>query len=185
MTYLNGCGRWTEKGSLLLEFRRALERLTRENLILAVRNIYDNKIITIRPEDMVFYLDKKYYSSFVAVSFMDIFKIETNDFKKIFWNSQALEPHIGLILNYIQSNYNTTYRFFRNRNADYHTIYSFLYDNYEPIKELLTILNAYHYTKDLENLQLYNVGYQYCKEKIDLVIQNLKNVKNFCPKFDK
>ena len=183
---LNAFDTTQSKGEILLEFRRLIEQFLRTELIVATENVYDKKLTVISNENIVFHLDKKYYSKFKLVSFMDIFKIETNDFKKILWNNQTLPPHLGLVLNYINRNYNSTYRFFTNRNMEYHCIYTFLYNMYDNIKELLNILNAYHYLPDEESLQLYNVSFEETKEKVKVVLQELKNLeKDFSPKLDK
>ena len=90
--------------------------LLREGTILCVRNLYDEKISAITQENIIFHLDSKYYSDFEICSFMDIFKIETNNYKKIYWGESDILPHLGAILNYVENHYNSTYRFFNNRN---------------------------------------------------------------------
>lgn len=82
-----------DKGTLLLEFRRYIERLLRTDLILVVENVYDKKLTAIKPENVIFHLDRRYYSDFKLCPFVDIFKIETNDYKRINWVSN-LPPHV-------------------------------------------------------------------------------------------
>lgn len=171
------------KGTLLLEFRRVLERYLRTPLILVARNIYDDKIVAIDNENVIFYLDERYYHLFELVSFMDIFKIETNDYKKIFWsNNSEIQPHLGQILTYIKDNYNSTYRFFRNRNVEYHYIYSMFYYLNDEFREMIGYLNAYHFRIDEDNLELYNVSIDRIKEKLAYIIKAIQNISK---KFDK
>ena len=167
------------KEQLLLEFRRFIEMLLRTNIILCTRNVYDSKITVISPENYIFYIDRKYYEPFQMTSFMEIFRIETSDFKQLFWNSGETLPHLGLILNYVLSRYNTTYRFFKNRNAEYHKIYTILYKYNKEIRELVEILNSYHYMIDQRNVELYNMSYREIKKK---AIPLLENIKEFLTK---
>ncbi len=164
------------KEKLLLEFRRFIEMLVRTELILCVENIYDKKITVISPENILFYLDKKYYSSFKILTFTDIFKIETNGYNKIHWLSDEFPPHIGLILSYIEKNYNSTYRFFKNRNMEYHCIYTMLYQLNQDIKELITILNSYHYLTDEESLKMYEMDFSEIRKKVKYVIFEIKKM---------
>lgn len=166
------------KGELLLEFRRYIEMLLRVDTILCVKNVYDNKISAINQENLLFHLDKKYYSDFQLCSFMDIFKIETNNYKKIFWGDSDIPPHLGAILKYVENHYNTTYRFFRNRNSEYHYIYTILYRKNFEIRNLIDILNAYHYEENEESLRLYNFGINEVKEKVENVVSEIGKIKN-------
>lgn len=165
------------KGEILLEFRRYIEMLLRVDTILCVRNVYDNKISAISSENMIFYLDRKYYTDFEICSFMDIFKIETNNFKKLNWGESEILPHLGAILRYIQEHYNTTYRFFNNRNLEYHYIYTTLYNNNEKIKEVISILNSYHYEMNENSLRLYNMEAEEVKTKIKEIVLEIEKIK--------
>lgn len=165
------------KGTLLLEFRRFMEQLLRTDIVLCVENKYDKKITAINMENILFHLDRKYYSNFKVVSFMEIFKIETNDYAKIFWKQNTnIPPHLGVILNYVERNYNTSYRFFANRNMEYHCIYTILYQLNAEIKELLNMLNSYHYMTDTENLRLYNVDFKTVRNKVEYVISKIEKL---------
>ena len=166
------------KGELLLEFRRYIEMLLRVDAILCVKNIYDNKISAINQENLLFHLDKRYYTDFQLCSFMDIFKIETNNYKKIFWGDSEILPHLGAILKYVESHYNTTYRFFRNRNSEYHYIYTILYRKNFEISNLINILNAYHYEENEESLRLYNLEIKEVKSKVKDVVSEIGKIKN-------
>lgn len=164
------------KEKLLLEFRRFMEMMIRTELILCVENIYDKKTTVISPENILFYLDRKYYSDFKIVTFTDIFKIETNDYNKLFWSSEEFPPHIGMILNYVEKNYNSTYRYFKNRNMEYHCIYTILYQLNQDIKELISILNSYHYLTDKESLKMYDMDFSEIKKKVKYVIFEIKKM---------
>ena len=164
----------TNKASLLLGFRRFIEMLLRVDTILAVENIYDKKNFAISSENIIFYLDRRYYSDFKVISFMDIFKIETSNYKRLYWYNENLPPHLGLILKYVESHYNTTYRFFTNRNLEYHCIYTILYQLNSEIKEIINILNSYHYLTDEESLKLYNISFEEVYKKIDFVLEKIE-----------
>lgn len=164
----------TNRASLLLGFRRFIEMLLRVDTILAVENIYDKKNFAISSENIIFYLDRRYYSDFKVISFMDIFKIETSNYKRLYWYNENLPPHLGLILKYVESHYNTTYRFFTNRNLEYHCIYTILYQLNSEIKEIINILNSYHYLTDEESLKLYNISFEEVYKKIDFVLEKIE-----------
>lgn len=167
------------KGEILLEFRRYIEMILRENTILCVRNVYDDKISAINQENIIFYLDRKYYSDFEVCSFMDIFKIETKNYKKIYWGESDIPPHLGAILDYVENHYNSTYRFFNNRNLEYHYIYTILYKKNFEIRELISILNSYHYETDERSLQLYDMKLEDIIGKIQDVVLEIKKIENF------
>ena len=54
------------KSELLLEFRRYIEMILRIETILCVRNVYDRKISAVSNENLIFYLDRRYYSDFLV-----------------------------------------------------------------------------------------------------------------------
>ncbi len=164
------------KEKMLLEFRRYIEMLLNVGFILAVENVYDKKITAITPENVIFYLDRKYYSEIKLVTFMDIFRIETNDFKKIYWSNNDIPPHLGLILNYVENNYNGSYRFFKNRNVEYHVIYTILYQLNKEIKDLINILNSYHYSLDSKNLEMYECEFKLVKDKMQNIFKGIKEI---------
>lgn len=165
------------KSELLLEFRRYIEMILRLETILCVRNVYDRKISAVSNENLIFYLDRRYYSDFEICSFMDIFKIETNSYKKIFWGESNIQPHLGIILKYVKEHYNTTYRFFSNRNIEYHYIYTVLYTLNDEIKEVIDILNSYHYETSEKNLEMYNTKIKDVKTKIKYILKKMKEIK--------
>ena len=166
------------KGEILLEFRRYVEMLLRVGTILCVRNVYDSKITAITPENVIFHLDRRYYTDFDICSFMDIFKIETNNFKRLNWGESDILPHLGIILKYILEHYNTTYRFFDNRNLEYHYIYTTLYNMNGEIREIINILNSYHYEINEESLMLYNMKISTVKDKIRNIVLEIKKIEN-------
>ncbi len=162
------------KEKMLLEFRRYIEMLLNVEFILAVENVYDKKITVITPENVIFYLDRKYYSEIKLVTFMDIFRIETNDFKRIYWSNNDIPPHLGLILSYVENNYNGSYRFFKNRNVEYHVIYTILYQLNKNIRELVGILNSYHYSLDSKNLEMYECDFKVVKGKVKDIFKEIE-----------
>lgn len=83
----------------------------------------------------------------------------------------------GLILNYVQNNYNSTYRFFINRNMEYHCIYTILWQLNDNIKELINILNSYHYMVDEENLKNYNMEFKEIQKKVKYVVLEIEKMK--------
>lgn len=83
----------------------------------------------------------------------------------------------GLILNYVQNNYNSTYRFFINRNMEYHCIYIILWQLNDNIKELINILNSYHYMVDEENLKNYNMEFKEIQKKVKYVVLEIEKMK--------
>lgn len=147
------------KEKMLLNFRRGIEMLIKVPLIVTTISKSTNKIIVVRSDNLSQLLDDRYYTEFQLSSFLDIFKIETNNFKKM--NMDNKEPHIGLIINYILIHYNTTFRKFMNRNTQYYYMYKFFFDKGTDIKYILEELNSYHYnieTKEVyENLKIENI----------------------------
>ena len=115
---------------------------------------------------------------------MDIFKIETKDFKCIS-NAIINEPHIGLVINYILEHFTNTFTRFLNRNLEYYYIYEFFYKNgkeinytisEDAIKEVLAYLNSYHYLKDESWITLYNTELEDIKKKIFPIYNEVKNL---------
>lgn len=165
------------KGELLLEFRRYIEMLLRVGTILCVENKYDGKISAINQENIIFYLDERYYTDFQVCSFMDIFKIETKDYKRIYWGESNILPHLGAILDYVEKHYNSTYRFFTNRNLEYHYIYTVLYNKNYEIRELINILNSYHYETSEKNMELYNMKLKEIVGKVKNIVLEIKKIE--------
>lgn len=158
------------KEEMLLQFRRSLEMLIKKPLIIAVTSKSTNKIIAVRDDNFLQLLDDRYYSKIHLSSFIDLFKVETNDFKSL---NIIGEPHIKLVINYILSHYNTTFRKFMNRNSEYYYIYKFFFDYGEDIKYLLNILNSYHYSEDLESNILYNIEFDEVKQKATYIYERI------------
>ena len=71
------------KEEMLLHFRRAIEMLVRSDLLLSVTTLSNDKIVAIRKENFLQFVDDRYYTPLHLSCFMDIFKIETKDFKCI------------------------------------------------------------------------------------------------------
>lgn len=140
------------KEKLLLNFRRCLEMVIQMPLFITTTSLTTNKIIVVRKDNLSQLLDDRYYSNFQLSSFLDIFKIETNDYKSLNLIGGNI-PHIKLVINYIIGHYNTTFRKFMNRNIQYYYMYKFFFDNGEKIKGILDLLNSYHYS--LENEHIY------------------------------
>ena len=163
------------KERILLNFRRGMEMLIKMPLLITTKSLSTNKIIVVRNDNLLQLIDDRYYSKMQLSSFLDIFKIETNDYKAL--NIMG-EPHIKLVINYILSHYNTTFRKFMNRNEEYYYIYKFFFENGELIKEILGDLNAYH--DSLEDEPLYNVEINEVLDKIQVIYNNVEKLfKNF------
>ena len=113
------------KERILLNFRRGMEMLIKMPLLITTQSLSTNKIIVVRNDNLLQLIDDR-YSKMQLSSFLDIFKIETNDYKAL--NIMG-EPHIKLVINYILSHYNTTFRKFMNRNEEYYYIYKFFFED--------------------------------------------------------
>ena len=148
--FLNEVLSTDNKEKMLLNFRRGMEMIIKKPLLVTIKSLSTNKIIAVRNDNLLQLLDRRYYSELQLSSFLDIFKIETNDFKSL--NILGNEPHLKLIINYILSHYNTTFRKFMNRNEEYFYIYKYFFDNGENIKRVLDYLNSYHYSEDTKTL---------------------------------
>ena len=66
------------------------------------------------------------------------------------------------------------YSFFTNRNLEYHCIYTILYQLNSEIKEIINILNSYHYLTDEESLELYNMSFEKVYEKVNFVLGKIE-----------
>ena len=163
------------KEEMLLHFRRAIEMLVRSDLLLSVTTLSNDKIVAIRKENFLQFVDDRYYTPLHLSCFMDIFKIETKDFKCIS-NNIINEPHIGVIINYILEHYTNTFTRFLNRNLEYYYIYEFFYKNGQAIKDILAYLNSYHYLKEENWINLYNTPIKEIKDKIYPLIEEIKNL---------
>ena len=163
------------KEEMLLHFRRAIEMLVRSDLLLSVTTLSNDKIVAIRKENFLQFVDDRYYTPLHLSCFMDIFKIETKDFKCIS-NNIISEPHIGVVINYILEHYTNTFTRFLNRNLEYYYIYEFFYKNGQAIKDILAYLNSYHYLKEENWINLYNTPIKEIKDKISPLIEEIKNL---------
>lgn len=163
------------KEEMLLHFRRAIEMLVRSDLLLSVTTLSNDKIVAIRKENFLQFVDDRYYTPLHLSCFMDIFKIETKDFKCIS-NNIISEPHIGVVINYILEHYTNTFTRFLNRNLEYYYIYEFFYKNGQAIKDILAYLNSYHYLKEKNWINLYNTPIKEIKDKIYPLIEEIKNL---------
>ena len=163
------------KEEMLLHFRRAIEMLVRSDLLLSVTTLSNDKIVAIRKENFLQFVDDRYYTPLHLSCFMDIFKIETKDFKCIS-NNIISEPHIGVVINYILEHYTNTFTRFINRNLEYYYIYEFFYKNGQAIKDILAYLNSYHYLKEENWINLYNTPIKEIKDKIYPLIEEIKNL---------
>ena len=163
------------KEEMLLHFRRAIEMLVRSDLLLSVTTLSNDKIVAIRKENFLQFVDDRYYTPLHLSCFMDIFKIETKDFKCIS-NNIINEPHIGVVINYILEHYTNTFTRFLNRNLEYYYIYEFFYKNGQAIKDILAYLNSYHYLKEENWINLYNTPIKEIKDKIYPLIEEIKNL---------
>lgn len=146
--FLNNVLNLKTKEKVLLNFRRGLEMFISLPMILTVKSLSTNKIIAVRNDNLLQLLDNRYYSPLQLSSFLDLFAVETNDYKAIYGDNRTNIPHIKLVINYILLHYNTTFRKFMNRNTEYYLMYKFLFDNGEKIKYVLSFLNAYHFSED-------------------------------------
>lgn len=163
------------KEEMLLHFRRAIEMLVRSDLLLSITTLSNDKIVAIRKENFLQFVDDRYYTPLHLSCFMDIFKIETKDFKCIS-NNIINEPHIGVVINYILEHYTNTFTRFLNRNLEYYYIYEFFYKNGQAIKDILAYLNSYHYLKEEDWINLYNTPIKEIKDKIYPLIEEIKNL---------
>lgn len=163
------------KEEMLLHFRRAIEMLVRSDLLLSVTTLSNDKIVAIRKENFLQFVDDRYYTPLHLSCFMDIFKIETKDFKCIS-NNIINEPHIGVVINYILEHYTNTFTRFINRNLEYYYIYEFFYKNGQAIKDILAYLNSYHYLKEENWINLYNTPIKEIKDKISPLVEEIKNL---------
>ena len=160
---------------MLLNFRRVLERIINVPLFVTTISKSTNKIIAVRNDNFLQLLDDRYYTSLQLSSFLDIFKIETNNYNNLIMVGE--KPHIKLVINYIMSHYNTTFRKFMNRNKEYYYMYKFFFDNAENIKEILDILNSYHYSEDKESNLIYNnTNFDIVRIKITTIYNSLLEV---------
>lgn len=172
--FLKSCNSNT-KEEMLLRFRRAIEMLVRSDLLLSVTTLSNDRIVAIRKENFLQFVDDRYYTPLHLSCFMDIFKIETKDFKCIS-NNIVNEPHIGLVINYILEHFTNTFTRFLNRNLEYYYIYEFFYKNGQSIKDILAYLNSYHYLKEDSWINLYNTSKEDIKNKITPLIEEIKNL---------
>ena len=141
----------SNKERMLLNFRRGIEMLMKTPLLVTTTSLSTNKIIAVRNDNLLQLLDDRYYSPLQLSSFLDIFKMETNNYKRL--NMPVTnEPHIKLVINYIQNHYNTTFRKFMNRNTEYFFLYKYFFENGEKIKKVLGYLNSYHYSLETEDI---------------------------------
>lgn len=149
--------------------------LVRSDLLLSVTTLSNDKIVAIRKENFLQFVDDRYYTPLHLSCFMDIFKIETKDFKCIS-NNIISEPHIGVVINYILEHYTNTFTRFLNRNLEYYYIYEFFYKNGQAIKDILAYLNSYHYLKEENWINLYNTPIKEIKDKIYPLIEEIRNL---------
>lgn len=161
------------KEEMLLSFRRAIEMLIKSDLLLSVTTLSNERIIAIRKENFLQFVDDRYYTPLHLSCFIDIFRIETKDFKCIS-NNIVNEPHIGLIINYILEHFTNTFTRFVNRNLEYFYIYEFFYKNGQSIKDILSYLNAYHYLNEENWINLYNTPIEEIRSKISLLYDEIK-----------
>lgn len=165
------------KEEMLLHFRRAVEMLIKSDLLLSVTTLSSNNIIAVRKENFLQLLDDRYYSKLQVTCFMDTFRIETNEYKSLFPNGAIVnEPHIGLVISYILNHYTNTFTRFTNRNLEYYYIYEFFYKNGQEIKEVLTYLNSYHYSKEDDWIVLYNTDIEEIRTKIISIYNEVKKI---------
>lgn len=172
--FLKACNSNT-KEEMLLSFRRAIEMLVRSDLLLSVTTLSNDKVVAIRKENFLQLVDDRYYTPLHLSCFMDIFKVETKDFKCIS-NNIVNEPHIGLVINYILEHFTNTFTRFLNRNLEYYYIYEFFYKNGQAIKDILAYLNSYHYSKDKNWIDLYNIKIDEIKNKVSNIYNEAKSL---------
>lgn len=162
------------KEEMLLHFRRAVEMLTKSKLLLTVTALTSNNMVAIRKENFLQFVDDRYYTPLQLNCFMDIFKIETKNFKTMSNNSLISEPHIGLVINYILEHFTNTFTRFSNRNMEYFYIYEFFYKNGQEVKEILSYLNSYHFSTEEDWLTLYNTDIKVIRKKVGNVYNEIK-----------
>lgn len=160
------------KEEMLLHFRRAMEMLIKSELLLTVDTLSNNITIAIRKENFLQFVDDRYYTPLQLSSFMNIFKIETKDYKCISNNLMG-EPHIGLVISYILEHFTNTFTRFMNRNPEYYYIYEFFYQNGTEIKKILSYLNAYHYIDCEEWKKLYNVNLEVVRQEVSSIYNKI------------
>lgn len=162
------------KEEMLLHFRRAVEMLTKSKLLLTVTALTSNNMVAIRKENFLQFVDDRYYTPLQLNCFMDIFKIETKNFKTMSNNSLISEPHIGLVINYILEHFTNTFTRFSNRNMEYFYIYEFFYKNGQEVKEILSYLNSYHFSIEEDWLTLYNTDIKVIRKKVGNIYNEIK-----------
>lgn len=162
------------KEEMLLHFRRAVEMLTKSKLLLTVTALTSNNMVAIRKENFLQFVDDRYYTPLQLNCFMDIFKIETKNFKTMSNNSLISEPHIGLVINYILEHFTNTFTRFSNRNMEYFYIYEFFYKNGQEVKEILSYLNSYHFSTEEDWLTLYNTDIKVIRKKVGNIYNEIK-----------
>lgn len=164
------------KEEMLLRFRRAVEMLVKTDLLLTVTSLTNQGLIAIRKENFLQFVDDRYYTPLQTSTFMDIFRIETKNFKTMSNTPLIVEPHIGLVINYILEHFTNTFTRFSNRNMEYFYIYEFFYKNGQEIKEILAYLNSYHFSREKEWVDLYNTQIEDIKEKVECIYNEVKNL---------
>ena len=60
---------------------------------------------------------------------------------------------------------------------EYHCIYTILWQLNDNIKELINILNSYHYMVDEENLKNYNMEFKEIQKKVKYVVLEIEKMK--------
>ena len=155
------------KEEMLLLFRRGIEMIVKKPFILTTKSLTTGNLIAVRKDNMLQLLDDRYYESFKLSSFVDLFLLETK-------NLVNGEPHIKLLINYIEGHYNTTFRKFMNRNTEYYNIYKFFFNYGEDIKYVLNVLNSYHYTNEIE--ELYYTDENDIKSKVSSIYNVIKEL---------
>mgnify|MGYP003296050070 CR=1 FL=1 len=150
------------------------EVIVKSKLLLTVTALTSNNMVAIRKENFLQFVDDRYYTPLQLNCFMDIFKIETKNFKTMSNNSLISEPHIGLVINYILEHFTNTFTRFSNRNMEYFYIYEFFYKNGQEIKEILSYLNAYHFSTEEDWLTLYNTDVKLIRKKIGTIYNEVK-----------
>lgn len=166
----------TTKEEMLLRFRRAVEMLTKTDLLLTVTSLTNQGLIAIRKENFLQFVDDRYYTPLQISTFMDIFRMETKNFKTMSSTPLIVEPHIGLVINYILEHFTNTFTRFSNRNMEYFYIYEFFYKSGQEIKEILAYLNSYHFSREKEWVDLYNTQIEDIKSKVEYIYNEVKNL---------
>lgn len=155
------------KEEMLLLFRRGIEMIVKKSFILTTKSLTTGNLIAVRKDNILQLLDDRYYESFKLSSFIDLFLLESK-------NLVNGEPHIKLLINYIEGHYNTTFRKFMNRNTEYYNIYKFFFSYGEDIKYVLNVLNSYHYTNEVETL--YYTDENDIKSKVSSIYNVIKEL---------